>query len=282
MLIASLFSALMGGFAKALSQSMDTLEVVFFRNVIGVIIIVFLILKHPVKQKGGKPFLLFFRGFIGFVALLAWFYNVAHIPLADAITFSNTSPIFTALFAFMFLGEKIGKLGWFAILVGFIGLVFIVRPNGLSMNYTDIIGIFSGIGAGLAYTSIRELRSHYDTKFIVLSFMLSGTLGPVLLSFVPQSLHVDELKFMFGEFKIPSGIEWFYIFGLGIFATLMQTFMTKAYGATKAGIVGAVSYINIIFSIFIGVALGDNFPDFLGFIGIMLIIIAGILVAKGK
>lgn len=282
MLFAAFFSALMGGFAKALSSDMDTLEVVFFRNIIGVVIILITLYKRPIKQKGGRPFLLFFRGFIGFIALLAWFYNVAHISLADAITFSNTSPIWTAFFAYLFLGEKLGKMGWGAIFIGFLGLIFIVRPVGLSMSYTDVVGIFSGVGAGLAYTSIRELRGYYETRTIVLSFMGAGTIGPILLTLVPISLQPAGLDFMFGSFKMPSGMEWFYIAGLGVFATLMQTFMTKAYGATKAGIVGAVSYVNIVFSTFLGVAMGDNFPDFIGVVGIFLIICSGILVSRSK
>ncbi len=282
MLVAAFFSACMGGFAKALSAHMDTLEVVFFRNVVGVVLVILTIYKKPLQQQGGRPFLLFFRGFIGFVALLAWFYNVSKIPLADAITFANTSPIFTALFAFLFLKERIGKLGWFAIFLGFIGLIFIIKPNGLSMSYTDVLGIFSGVGAGLAYTSIRELKRYYDTRAIVLSFMGAGTLGPLLLALIPESLQISGLEFMYGSFRMPVGIEWFYIAGLGIFATLMQTFMTLAYGATKAGLVSAVSYANIIFSIFIGVWMGDSFPDVLGFFGIMLIITSGVLVAKEK
>ncbi len=282
MLIAAFFSACMGGFAKALSENMDTLEVVFFRNVIGVVIIFFTFYQKPLSQSGGKPFLLIFRGLIGFLALLAWFYNVAHISLADAVTFSNTSPIFTALFAFMFLHERIGKLGWFAIFLGFFGLVFIVKPNGLSMSYTDILGILSGVGAGLAYTSIRELKRYYDTRVIVLSFMLTGTIFPILFAFIPSSFQPEALKFMFGEFVMPDLNQWFLIAGLGIFATLMQTFMTLAYGATKAGIVSAVSYTNIVFSIFIGMALGDAFPDILSIFGIILIITSGILIGKGK
>lgn len=282
MLIAAFCSACMGGFAKALSQSMDTLEVVFFRNIVGVVLVLITLYKKPLKQKGGRALLLFFRGFIGFIALLAWFYNVAHISLADAITFSNTSPIFTALFAYIFLGERIGKMGWIAIVIGFVGLIFIVKPNGLSMSYTDILGIFSGLGAGLAYTSIRELRSYYDTRAIVLSFMGAGTLGPLLLTLIPSSLQISGLEFMYGDFKIPVGVEWFYIFGLGIFATLMQTFMTLAYGATKAGIVGAVSYAGILFSLIIGVLMGDSLPDMLGSFGIILIILGGILVARSK
>ena len=282
MLIASLCFAIMGAFAKALSSHMDSLEIVFFRNIVGVFLILATLYKTPLQSQGGKPFLLFFRGFMGFVALMAFFYNIAHISLADAMTFSRTSPIFTALFAFWFLKEEIGKRGWIAIGIGFVGIVFIMRPNGLAFDKTDILGLLSGVGAALAYTSVRELKKYYDTRAIVLSFMGIGTLGPLVLMYLSSFLHVNSLDFMQGKFILPSGIDWLFIAGLGFFATIAQTYMTKAYGATKAGIVGAVSYTNILFSMLIGLSMGDALPDFLGLFGIILVIIGGVLVAKEK
>ena len=98
MLFSSFLFAVMGAFAKLSSDHMSSLEVVFFRNIFGVLLIGAAVLKSPMKNVGGKPWLLFFRGFMGFTALLAFFYNIAHIPLGDAMTFSKTSPIFTAIF----------------------------------------------------------------------------------------------------------------------------------------------------------------------------------------
>ena len=288
MLFASLLFAVMGAFAKLTSQYMSSLEVVFFRNVFGVLIIGFAILKSPLKSVGGKPFLLLFRGFMGFIALLAFFYNIAHISLGDAMTFSMTSPIFTALFAWAFLSEKLSLKSWIAIFAGFIGIILITQPNGWSFSKYDILGIFSGVGAALAYTSVRELKKYYDTRAIVLSFMSVGTFGPLILLFV--SLHVKyftnaqtpELDFMFGKFVMPSGIVWLYVLIMGLLATLAQVYMTKAYGLSKAGIIGAVSYTNIPFSILIGLFLGDSWPGIVTAIGIILVVAAGILVAKEK
>jgi len=282
MLIASFTFAIMGAFAKLASQSMSSLEVVFFRNIAGVILIGYAVYKNPLKQVGGKPLLLFFRGFMGFVALLAFFYNIAHISLGDAMTYSKTSPIFTALFAFFFLKEELGVKGWIAIFIGFIGIVFITQPSGVGFSKYDLLGIFSGVGAALAYTSIRELRNYYDTKAIVLSFMLTGTIGPIILFMISPYLNMPELDFMFGEFVMPEGIVWVYVIAMGIFATLSQVLMTKAYGETKAGIVGAVSYTNILFSIIVGLFLGDALPSFSTSFGIVLIVFAGLLVARAK
>ena len=95
-------------------------------------------------------------------------------------------------------------------------------------------------------------------------------------------VNAPELDFMFARFVMPHGILWFYLIAMGIIATLSQLLMTKAYGATKAGIVGAVSYTNILFSIIVGALLGDNLPDMITTAGIVLIVTAGIMVAKEK
>jgi len=282
MLIASFTFAIMGAFAKLASQSMSSLEVVFFRNVAGVILVGYAVYKTPLKQVGGKPFLLFFRGFMGFVALLAFFYNIAHISLGDAMTYSKTSPIFTAIFAFLFLHEKLSFKGWLAIFVGFIGIVFITEPSGVGFTKYDLLGIFSGVGAALAYTSVRELKKFYDTRAIVLSFMLTGTLGPIVLFLVSPYIDASELDFMLGEFVMPKGIVWVYVISMGVFATISQLLMTKAYGETKAGIVGAVSYSNILFSILVGVMLGDALPSMSMTFGIVLIVLSGLMVARAK
>ena len=282
MLIASFTFAIMGAFAKLASEHMSSLEVVFFRNIAGVFLVGLAVLKKPMQHVGGKPLLLFFRGFMGFVALLAFFYNIAHIPLGDAMTYSKTSPIFTAVFAWFFLREKLSAIAWIAVFIGFVGIVFITQPNGFGFSKYDWLGIFSGLGAALAYTSVRELKQFYDTRAIVLSFMLVGTIGPVFLFLISPYIHIPELDFMLGKFVMPEGIVWLYVLAMGIFATISQVLMTKAYGETKAGIVGAVSYSNIFFSIIVGLFLGDALPNLTTSFGILLIVAAGIMVARAK
>nr|WP_286338037.1 DMT family transporter [Hydrogenimonas cancrithermarum] len=280
MLFASLMFACMGVFAKLLSHTMPSLEVVFFRNVFGVAIVAATLLKKPMRHRGGKPWLLFFRGLMGFLALLAFFYNIAHIPLGDAMTYSKSSPIFTALFAWLFLHEKMGVKGWVALFIGFAGIVFIAKPSGMMLDKTAWLGIFSGVGAALAYTAVRELKRYYDTRAIVLSFMGIGTIGPLLLMAITPYVKMPELDMVFGEFVMPGGIAWLYVVLMGLFATLAQLYMTKAYGVTKAGIVGAVSYSNILFSIALGLLIGDPFPDPMTWVGIAFVVIAGIAVAS--
>ena len=280
MLIASVLFAFTGGFAKELSNYMSSIEVVFFRNVSGVLIILYAIYKSPLSQKGGRPFLLIGRGFVGFMALLMYFYNIANIPLAEAITFSKTSPIFTAIFSYLLLREKLSFTAWSGIFLGFCGVVFITGFDITTLSKTDWLGILSGVGAGLAYTSIRELRKYYDTKAIVLSFMLAGTLGPIILMLIGEFYTMPMLDFIVAPFVMPQGFAWVLILGLGLSATFMQIYMTKAYSLEKGGIVGAVGYSNIIFAILIGMILGDAFPSSVILIGIGMIVAGGLLVTK--
>ncbi len=283
MLLASLSFAAMGGFAKVVSQVLPPVEVTFFRNIFGVLLVGIAIYKVPLKQKGGRPFLLLFRGSMGFAALLAYFYIMAHIPLGEAVTYNKTSPIFVAIFAYIFLNEKLHKSALLAIVIGFAGIVLVAQPEGGSFDKYDILGIFSGIGAALAYTSIRELRQYYDTRAIVMSFMAVGTIAPLILMLLTPYVNVpQEFDWMFAEFVMPVGIEWAYVTAVGVSATISQLLMTKAYELTKAGIVGTISYSNIVFAVVIGVMLGDPIPDFWTVLGIILIIMSGLLVALPK
>ncbi len=280
MLLSSFLFAFTGAFAKLLSAYVSSVEVVFFRNIFGVAIILFAIYRKPLQQKGGRFWLLVFRGTIGFIALLMYFYNIANIPLAEAITFSKTSPIFTAIFAYIFINEKISSRAWIGVFVGFIGILFITGFDVTKLDKTDWLGILSGVGAGLAYTSIRELKNYYDNKAIVLSFMSIGTIGPLILMLLAPYYHSETWDFIIAPFTMPTGIAWVHIVGLGVFATFSQIYMTKAYSLAAGGIVGTISYTNIIFSLFLGLLLGDAFPSIWVILGIMFIIYSGYLVSK--
>ena len=282
MLVSSFSFAIDGAFAKVLSQDFDSVEVVFFRNGLTMCLMAATFLQKPLKQVGGKPWLLLFRALIGFFSMLVFFYNIAHIPLADAMTFSRTAPIFTAILAFFFLKEHIGWKGWVAVFFGFVGIVMVMKPGELMFSKTDFFGIMSGLGAALAYTSVRELNKVYDTRIIVLAFVSTGTVFPALFMLVSEFYSAPMFDFMLGTFKMPSGIQWLYIGLMGFSGAVGQLYMTKAFGTTKAGIVGAAGYSIIFFSLVIGLFLGDPLPDFMGLLGILLVILSGVIVAKEK
>jgi drug/metabolite transporter (DMT)-like permease len=153
----------------------------------------------------------------------------------------------------------------------------------LSFSYEHFLGILGGFLAAAAYTTIKKIKHIYDARVIVLSFMTTGAVIPLLLFIVAPYIDAPEaLSFLFVDFHMPdSYMIWTLILAMGIISTISQWLLTKAYSLSRAGIIGVVSYTNIPFAIGFGYMLGDTFPDFWTFCGISLIILGGLLIKKG-
>lgn len=144
MLLSALLGAVNGALAKLLSESMDPIEIVFYRNLIGVIIILFSIKKFHVSVDMSKLHLLFLRGLFGSLAMLLFFYTIATIPLGEAVVLNKTSPFFVTILAYYLMKEKINLNTFFALIIGFIGIIFIMKPFGMEISYEHILGVLGG------------------------------------------------------------------------------------------------------------------------------------------
>ncbi len=284
MLFSALISAFNGAIAKILSDDMSALEIVFFRNIIGVGLILYALKLQPPSLLGGKFHLLFMRGLFGFIAMILFFYTITAIPLGEAITLNKTSPLFVSILAFYLLGEHLNKRTIFALLIGLIGIILITKPFGMSISYEHLLGILGGFFAALAYATIKKIKEIYDSRIIVLSFVGIGTIIPaILFSISPYVNTPTSLEFLFPKFVPPLTLKlWLLIGFMAVISTLSQWLLTKAYSASKASIIGVISYTNIPFAIGFGFLLGDKFPDFWTFCGIGLIVLGGVLVSKAK
>jgi drug/metabolite transporter (DMT)-like permease len=283
MLASALISALNGAMAKLLSADMSALEIVFFRNLIGVVLI-FYALKHtPPQLVGAKIHLLFTRGLFGFVAMILFFYTITSIPLGEAITLNKTSPLFVTVLAFYLLKEPLSLRTGLALFIGFLGIVLITKPFEMSISYEHLLGILGGFFAAAAYTTIKKIKDIYDSRIIVLSFVGVGSFFPALLFLIAPFVDApSKLAFLFPEFIMPTSLYlWSLILFMAVISTLSQWFLTKAYSsASNLSIIGVISYTNIPFAIGFGFMMGDKFPDMLTFFGIALIIFGGILVSQ--
>ena len=282
MLGSALISAMNGAIAKILGEELSAMEIVFFRNMIGVLLILIALRHTPPSLPGGKLHLLLLRGFFGFSAMILFFYTITTIPLGEAITLNKTSPLFVAILAFFLMKERLNIYAIMAIFIGFSGVLFITQPAKFSMSHDHFLGLLGGFLAACAYATIKKIRDIYDTRIIVLSFVGLGTLLPLLLFLVAPFVNApDSLAFLFPEFKFPeSKTTWALIGFMAIISTISQWLLTKAYSLGRAGIIGVVSYTNIPFAIGFGIMLGDPFPDLFTWIGIGMIITAGLLLKK--
>ena len=282
MFASAMLSALNGAVAKMLGEDISALEIVFFRNLLGMLFILSALRHTPAKLPGGKPLLLLWRGIFGFGALLLFFYTITRIPLGEAITLNKTSPLFVAILAFFLLHERLSGVGIVALFLGFFGVVLITKPTGAEAGIPHLLGLIGGFLAAAAYTTIRKIKHLYDSRVIVLSFMTTGTVIPLILFAIADSYAPESLDFMLAPFVMPHSLRsWALLLLIGITATLSQWLLTKAYSATNAGIIGIASYTVIPFSIFFGTLLGDPFPDGMTLLGIMLIVGSGLMVKKG-
>jgi drug/metabolite transporter (DMT)-like permease len=282
MLLAALGFSLMGASAKLLNGSFNAGHLVFYRNAIGLLFLSVSLIRYPPVQSGGKTGWLIFRGLMGTTALYTLLYCILHMPLGTAMTYNLTSAIFIALFSFLFFREYHGKIVLIAVLIGFTGMVMVYKPGMHLPWYYHMAGLVSGITSAIAYLTVGRLANYYDSRVIVLSFLVSGIILPVISMLFHYLVGIPENGLLVINFRWPVGIQWLYLLLLGLTALFGQYFVTKAYGADKAGIVSVFGYANIIFSVFLGLLLGDSFPDSLSLTGILFIIGSGVMISLEK
>ena len=282
MLLAALGFSLMGGAAKLLKGNFNAGQLVFFRNLVGAIGLTSALIAKPPVNRGGKFHWLIFRGIMGTIALYTLLYCVLHLPLSTAMTYNLTSAIFIALFSFVLFKEHHGPMVLLAVAIGFLGMLLVYKPNMHYPWYYHAVGLLSGVVSAIAYITLGRLAPYYDARVIVSAFIYSGVIIPSIFMILGNVAHLPYDDFFFIQWKWPSGREWVYILWLGVAALFGQYFVTKAYGADKAGIVSVFGYANIIFSVFIGLALGDAFPNLVSWAGISCIILSGVIISLVK
>ncbi len=283
MLGASFLFATTGMCARILRDDIGPIQSVFFRNLIGFIGVgISLYYYKPTSALGNKLGLLFFRGVIGTLALYAFFYGVNHIGLGVATTYQQTYPIFLAVMSFYIFKEKLNKLEWTGVLIGFIGVGLVFLPQLLVADLnprSHLIGISNAILTGMAYLSIRGLRDYYDTRVIVLVFMLCGIILPLFSVLGDHLFPQSSLDFLFESFKMPKLPNYPWIILMGIAALGGQICLTKAFLFSKTGLVGAIGYSNIVFAVTLGLIIGDALPQWNVLVGILVIILSGLLIS---
>jgi drug/metabolite transporter (DMT)-like permease len=282
MLFAALGFSIMGGAAKSLKGNFTAGQLVFFRNVIGLVFLLPGLLIRPPVQEGGKLLRLAFRGFMGAIALYTLLYCVLHLPLGTAMSYNLTSALFIAIFSILIFGEYHGRWVALAVVLGFAGMLFIYKPVMHLPWYYHFAGLLSGVTSAIAYLTVNRLTKYYDPRIIVLSFLAGGFLIPLITMIIHYAAGVPPDGLFIVDFRLPAGAEWLQLLLMGLAALFGQYFVTRAYGSDKAGIVSVFGYANIIYSVFIGMLLGDAFPDWISWAGIFCIIGSGVIISLVK
>jgi drug/metabolite transporter (DMT)-like permease len=269
MLVASLGFAIMGALVKVGATKFTSAELVFYRSIFGLIAIYAFILAKRLPLKTPVMLKHMSRSLVGFGSLVLFFYAIAHLPLATAITLNYTSPLFLAAFLPFFFHEKAKKLLYFTIGIGFIGVLMLLQPT-FSKNdaLAGALGLASGVGASFAYIFVKQLGNLEEPDWrTVFYFTLVSTIGAgiwmMLNSFTPitwQDLPV--------------------LTGLGVSATIAQLAMTRAYRTGKTLIVAGLAYTTVVIASIFGVIFWHENLTISEWLGICLIILSGVFSIK--
>lgn len=234
MLISVVFFALMNLTVKFLSRLPAT-EIVLFRSGISLILSLIFLSHQKIQPFGKHRLLLFLRGLFGASALTLFFYTLQKLPLGTAITIQYLSPIFTVLFAALFLNERTSPVQFLFFALSFFGIL-LIRGFDPQMNALLLgLGITSSIFAGLAYVVIRRLSGKEHPMVVVLYFPLVSL--PVMA------------VFSFFYWETPVGVEWVLILLMGLFTQIAQYYMTKAFQANEVRVVAGLKYLGIVFAL---------------------------------
>lgn len=268
-LLSSLTFSVMNVLVKAVSTAIPSNEIVFFRSIIGTVLILFFMKKEQVEfSKSGIPMLLL-RGCAGAFYMIAYFYAISNMPLIDAIVLVNMSPVFVIVFAHFFLKEKILPKMYPILPVVFVGAMITINPFSYStFSMVAVWGILAAMFSGIAAVCIRYLGQRYHAYEIIFYFMITAT--------------IVSIPLMWSNFVMPNIIEWCGLIIIGVVSLLAQVFLTRAFTSENAVTVEFVRYIGIVFNAFWGFAFWKEIPSIYTIIGGVMIVFGCIAIGRIK
>lgn len=269
-LIASEFMfACMGVCIRLVSAELPNEMVVFMRNFTALLVLLPWILHQGISTLATEHLRWhLLRSLAGLSAMYCFFYAIANLPLAEAMLLKLTSPLFIPLIAGIWLLEQIPPRVRWGIMIGFVGVAVILRPGLGVISTVALVGVAGGVLAALAKVTIRRMAATEPASRIVIYF----TTIAALVSAVPLGW----------AWVTPSLPSLLLLGGVGLFATLGQLLMTRAYKMAPASHVGPFAYTAVIFGGFFGWIIWSETPDTLFLVGALLIVAASILIARPR
>ncbi|GMQ56515.1 DMT family transporter [Vallitalea sediminicola] len=264
MLISAIAFALMQTMVK-LAGDIPTFEKVLFRNLVSLFVALSVIYrtKTPMFGKKENQKYLLGRSLLGLGGVVFYFYAINNLIMADAAMLNKLSPFFVTIFACIFLKEKLNKIQIPSLIIVFIGAMLIIKPEFSFEVLPAGAGLLSAICAGAAYTIVRSLKNKENPSTIVFYFSFVSVIVMIPLTIM--------------NFQMPTGMQWVYLIGTGVFAAMGQYGLTFAYKYAPASEVSIYNYTTIIFAAIMGFLVWGELPDWLSLLGSILIIVTAVV-----
>lgn len=263
--LAVLCSSGMSLFVK-LSSSATVSTLVFARFALGVPIFLWIIQHKKIKLTWKAVPKNFTRSLAGILNLYAFYFALQALPLVNAITLTNTAPLFLPILALVWLKILVSKWRFFAVGLGFLGVCIILRPSTTEfLAIGSILGLFGGLCRAIAIFNVRLLAKTETTETILSYYFLIGAV-----------LSVFPLFFNWHPFTDP--LQWLYVFLAGALALAYQYTFTKACAHAPATKMSSVSYLGVVIGGLLGWWVFGEIPDLWVLVGAFLIV-CGALIA---
>jgi S-adenosylmethionine uptake transporter len=272
MVLASFLFASMGVCVKLASINFNAFELVMYRGLVGMVFMALIVQARGSNLRTRFPGMQAWRSLVGVVSLVAWFYAIAYLPLATAVTLNYMSSIWVAAFLIggALLYERVplqARQGLLilTVLTGFGGVLMILRPT-LEQNqlFAGLIGLLSGVLAALAYIQVTALgRVGEPEERTVFYFALGSALGGGIGVIVTG---LSEWNWQAAVWLLP----------IGILASIGQWCMTRAYSQGSTLVAANLQYSGIVFAVLYSLLLfGEQIP-LLGWLGMLVIVASGV------
>ncbi len=258
----------MDAIAKYLSASLPFFQITwarYFFTVFLVLPLMFLFFKDQLKWTE-NPKLQIYRGLTLFFANICFFYSISIISMAKALTLAFVAPLITTILSPIFLREKVGIRRWSAVIVGFIGILVVIRPGFIDLNLASIAAVGTGCFYGVYLIITRKLHS---TDSPLLTLLLTGLVGAIIGTFIVPTVWVS-----------PTLIQWSWLIIMGLFACLGHILLIYSLKYADASKLAPFGYIEIIPNIILGYYFFDDFLDIWSFLGLLIIISSGLYVIR--
>lgn len=271
MLMSASAFALMGMFVKlTYAQGIPVLEIVFARCLVSAAISFADVKRKRISLLGNKRGLLLMRGLLGSCALICVYYALASLPYAEATVIHYLHPMFTALLAIVFLRERLHRSTILCIVLSFVGLLIVVRPEflfgGLTSRLPDIAiaaAVLGALGSAICYVLVRKLNETEDPSVIIFYFPITA---------LPLSL------LLLGDnFVMPQGWTWLLLLLVGVTTQFGQIGLTKAMQTETASRAMSFSYLQVAFVVLLGWLVFSEVPTIWTFIGGGLILLSALI-----
>jgi drug/metabolite transporter (DMT)-like permease len=242
-------------------------QVLFLRFFIGFVPIYFIIPKDKIFTfyKTSRPGLHAFRAVTGALAIIALFYGLRELPLADVVSLTFGGPIFVTVASIFFLSEKVGIKRWSAVLLGFTGMILIVQPAFVNLNYYYITPIIFCIFFACVAISVRSLSKTEENYTIAFYFTSLCTI-------------IGLSSIFFVEWIMPTKIDFLIFVILGICGSMGNLLLTQSYRLSEASLVTPIKYLILVFAIFFGITIWGEVPKMLTLLGALLVILSSLII----